>query len=724
MGTAGVIRVLHVDDEPALADVVAAFLEREYDRINVETATSPSDGLQLLADCEIDCVVSDYDMPGMNGIEFLDAVREQFSELPFILYTGKGSEEIASDAISAGVTDYLQKESGTSHYTVLANRIRNAVDQYRSRQAVANTEWKLSELADRTDDILFMFNRDWSELLFINSAYEETFGGSIDELQEQPTSFLELVHPEDRDKARASMEQLSNGSPSQVEYRIIRPDGEHRWVRGETQPVQDEGGNEMRIIGQVRDITEEKERELHLETIIDNLPGYVYRHEYDSEYPLTFVKGDAETITGYTATELEEEIIRAEEIIHPEDRTDLWANHLEGLEETGRFDSTYRIITKDGDVRWIRDQGQLIADPVTGEQVIDGFITDISEQIERKQELEVKNQRLDAILDNTTTVMFMKDDDGRYIFANRKYRKLFGLQDGTIRGQTDYDLHPPDVAKAVRANDRRVIENGEPLEIEEQVLVDGAERIFLSSKVPIYDTGERADPEEPVAVFGVASDITEIRRREEHIQRERDRLDEFASVVSHDIRNPLGIAEGRLELLREECDSEHIDPIDRALTRMNTLIEDLLTLARGGQYVSETEIVDLADLSEDCWRNVDTADAKLRTPIESRIRADRSRLAQLLENLIRNAVVHGGDDVTVTVGKLTDGFYVEDDSVGIPEDERNDVFGTGYSTAEDGTGFGLSIVNQIVEAHGWEMRVTDGDDGGARFEIAGVICAE
>ena len=724
MSSAGVIRVLHVDDEPALADVVATFLEREYDRMSVETATSPSDGLQLLADHEIDCVVSDYDMPGMNGIEFLHAVREQFSELPFILYTGKGSEEIASDAISAGVTDYLQKEPGTSHYTVLANRIRNAVDQSRSRQAVAKTEWKLSEIADRTDDVLFMFNRDWSELLFINSAYEETFGGSIAELEENPTSFLELVHPEDRDKARASMEQLSNGSPSQVEYRIIRPDGEHRWVRGETHPIQDEGGNGMRIVGQVRDITNEKERELHLETIIDNLPGYVYRHEYDSEYPLTFVKGDAETITGYTTTELEEEIIRAEEIIHPDDRTDLWENHLEGLESTGRFDSTYRIITKDGDVRWIRDQGQLTADPVTGEQVIDGFITDISEQIERKQELEVKKQRLDAILDNTTTVMFMKDEDGKYIFANREYKKLFDIQGETIRGQTDYDLHPPDIAKAVQANDRRVIENGEPLEIEELVLVDGEERIYLSSKVPIYDTGERSDPEEPVAVFGVSSDITEIRRREEHLQRERDRLDEFASVVSHDIRNPLGIAEGRLELLREECDSEHLDPIDRALTRMNTLIEDLLTLARGGKYVSETEIVDLADLSEDCWRNVDTADANLRTPIENMIRADRSRLAQLLENLFRNAVVHGGDDVTVTVGKLTDGFYVEDNGVGIPEDERDDVFGTGYSTAEDGIGFGLSIVNQIAEAHGWEIRVTDGEDGGARFEIAGVTAAE
>lgn len=136
MSISGTIRVLHVDDEPSLADMAATFLEREDDRITVHTGTNPADGLKQVADNEFDCIVSDYDMPGRTGIEFLEAVRENYSELPFILYTGKGSEEVASDAISAGVTDYLQKESGTGQYTVLANRISNAVEQYRSRKAV------------------------------------------------------------------------------------------------------------------------------------------------------------------------------------------------------------------------------------------------------------------------------------------------------------------------------------------------------------------------------------------------------------------------------------------------------------------------------------------------------------------------------------------------------------------------------------------------------------
>jgi DNA-binding NtrC family response regulator len=123
------IRVLHVDDEPEFAELVASYLERSERRLSVETATSASEGFDRLADTRFDCVVSDYDMPGRSGIEFLEAVQDEHPDLPFILYTGKGSEDVASEAISAGVTDYLQKRPGPDQYTLLANRIRNAVEQ-------------------------------------------------------------------------------------------------------------------------------------------------------------------------------------------------------------------------------------------------------------------------------------------------------------------------------------------------------------------------------------------------------------------------------------------------------------------------------------------------------------------------------------------------------------------------------------------------------------------
>jgi signal transduction histidine kinase len=134
---------------------------------------------------------------------------------------------------------------------------------------------------------------------------------------------------------------------------------------------------------------------------------------------------------------------------------------------------------------------------------------------------------------------------------------------------------------------------------------------------------------------------------------------------------------------------------------------------------------------------VETENATLVTELERKVEADPERLKQLFENLVRNAVEHGstsnrtgfGDavensngSITVTVGELDgkDGFYVADDGPGIPEDERADVFETGYSTSEQGTGFGLRIVERIVEAHGWEIEVEESEYGGARFEISGV----
>lgn len=216
----------------------------------------------------------------------------------------------------------------------------------------------------------------------------------------------------------------------------------------------------------------------------------------------------------------------------------------------------------------------------------------------------------------------------------------------------------------------------------------------------------------------------QLEARERKLERQNEQLEQFASVVSHDLRNPLNIAQGRVELLKAESESEHIDSIDRALSRMEELIEDLLTLARRGKLVNEFSKTDFRSLSESCWANVATSTAELRVTGIRPIRADPNRVQQLLENLYRNAVEHGGENVTVTVGSSDDGFYIEDDGPGIPERARDDVFTAGYSMTTDGTGFGLSIVKEIVDAHEWKIRVTTGSEGGARFEITGVEFAE
>ncbi len=208
--------------------------------------------------------------------------------------------------------------------------------------------------------------------------------------------------------------------------------------------------------------------------------------------------------------------------------------------------------------------------------------------------------------------------------------------------------------------------------------------------------------------------------REAELTEQNERLEQFASVVSHDLRSPLQVAQGRVGLAQATYDSEELEIALDALERMNTMIDDLLTLARGGADLGEIQTVSLSALVEECWRTVETGEATLETDGDARLRADQSRLRQLLENLVRNAVEHAGAPVTVTVGALADGqgFYVADDGPGISEEDREKVFTPGYSS--DGTGFGLAIVERIVDAHGWTIDVTDSDAGGTRFVVTGI----
>jgi len=211
--------------------------------------------------------------------------------------------------------------------------------------------------------------------------------------------------------------------------------------------------------------------------------------------------------------------------------------------------------------------------------------------------------------------------------------------------------------------------------------------------------------------------------REQKLQRQNERLDRFASAVSHDLRNPLNVASGSLELVAEECESPHLDAVVDAHDRMRHLIEDLLVFARMGTDSIECTTLDLAELVDSCWDGLADANSTLHITSERTVRADLDRLQQLVQNLLKNAVDHGGPGVSVTVGDLEGGFYVEDDGPGIPKDDRERAFEPGFTSAEEGTGFGLSISKQVADAHGWQLDVTEGSEGGARFEITGVAVA-
>jgi len=210
--------------------------------------------------------------------------------------------------------------------------------------------------------------------------------------------------------------------------------------------------------------------------------------------------------------------------------------------------------------------------------------------------------------------------------------------------------------------------------------------------------------------------------RERRLQRQNDRLDSFASMLAHELRNPVTIGQIYSNQLPDGADGDAVEYVTEAFDRIEDMIDVLLVLARSREAVDERAPVQLADVAQKAWKQVDAPDATLEIPADHTIQADETYVRHLFRNLLENAVEHGGADVTVTVGDLPAGFYVADDGVGVPADERDDVFETGYTTAADqgGTGLGLAFVRELAEIYEWNYAVTESESGGARFEFTNV----
>jgi PAS domain S-box-containing protein len=349
----------------------------------------------------------------------------------------------------------------------------------------------------------------------------------------------------------------------------------------------------------------------------------------------------------------------------------------------------------------------------------DGYVEIIAQDLLVRTQAEERFHALFEHIPDAAFIVDFVDHEPIVRTVNGAFEDVFGYDADTIVGEpiNEFIVPPQERASAERL-DRRA-RQGNRVETEiQRVTADGDRRDFLFRGITVVTPAGNAEG------YGIYTDITEQRERQRELERQNEQLERFASVVSHDLRNPLNIANGQLELARETGDRSHLEKVAEAHDRMADLIDKLLTLARQGQTVGEFEACDLDLVAVQAWSTVQTSEATLTTDDGlGRILADEQRLIELLENLFRNAIDHCGDDVEVHVGRLERGFYVVDDGPGIPVAARDRVLESGYTTATDGTGLGLSIVQSIVEAHGWDLSLSEGGQG-TRFDITGVRTVE
>lgn len=845
------IRILHVDDDPSITELSGTFLKREDDRFAIETATSADGGLEKLCNRPFDCIVSDYNMPGKNGLEFLRAVRKEFPSLPFILFTSKGSEAVASEAIAADVTDYLQKGTASEKYELLANRIRNAVQARREAQRADRQEqlMRLTEFAGNTggfeldvdtgkalltagarqilevseqrlmnyDSVLEYFHKDdrnkiqqtiqqalqtgeqthgtWryqppggqtklldvtytpatdngneriirgainditdrqerqqelqrlqqaiddanvsitladpsqpdEPIVYVNETFEEITGYPPEETLGRNCRFLQGKET-DPEKVAALREAIDNEESVTVELRNYRKDGTEFWNRLTVNPIYDDDGQLVRYLGTQEDITERKERERELEqqrkrlTIaLEGSKAGVW--EWVPETDQVVWHESTEQLFDLEPGTFEGTYQAFTDRVHDDDLQILEEAIEDALPSRDPFEAEYRIHTDSGDELWIHAHGEF-ADIEGLEPRYIGVITDISERKERERELEETTEWYRTLLDTAPDAVFVANaETGVIRETNQAVTRLLGRQREEIVGMHQTDLHPPERAEEYTELFEKHVAAGtgrdETLGKQVDIYVLDAD----GNQVPVEINARAVEIGGEHLIQGYFRDITERKERERELQRQNERLDEFVSVVSHDLRNPLHTLSASLELL-ETSNTDELQRCQRSAKRMERLLNDLLTLARHGQTDVEEEPRRLDGLVRECVQASLPSEVEVSIETDMTVVADQVRFKQLLENLFANSVHHGGPDVSITVGHLDGGFFVEDNGVGIPANKRDEIFEVGFSTSDDGTGFGLNIVRRVVGSHGWDIRVTDSDSGGARFEITGVETQE
>ena len=381
------IRVLIVEDDVDFRDLISRFLIRENDSMEVHTAASAREGFDYLTDNPVDCVVSDYDMPNRDGLEFLDDVRDLDANLPFILFTGKGSEEIASRAISSGVTDYVQK-GGSEKYTLLANRIQAAVEKYRTAEQL-NTLRRRYELVGKVATDAF-YEKDLATRTVVRSqGYSTNFGYDPDDIGADEDWWRAKIHPEDKERVMNVVEATIDAGDREFKttYRFQMADGSYGYVEDRGTIVYDEQGTPSRVVGTLTDITEKRERKNELGSAKKRLElaleaSEIGIWEWDWATNRLYWDDQVKRIFGVTADTFDGCFDDFMDRVHPADVDAVESAIAAAVERDDRYRAVFRIVPDDGSPQWVEARGQAIVDSDGNQTKMIGTIKPVEETAE------------------------------------------------------------------------------------------------------------------------------------------------------------------------------------------------------------------------------------------------------------------------------------------------------------------------------------------------------
>ncbi|PSQ45339.1 hypothetical protein BRD15_11920 [Halobacteriales archaeon SW_6_65_15] len=660
----------------------------------------------------------------------------------------------------------------------IAGTGRDVSERKRREAELESSREKYRRLVETAPDAVFIVDAESGTILDTNEAAERLLDKPRAEIVGMHQSALHP--PEEAERYRRIFEEhVEEGSVVRDadDYHAVTDDGER--VPIEISAGVTEIGDRTLNQAMFRDITDRKQREETLETLREVTRDLMTAETKQEIYDLTVATARDILDLPITGIHLLDE---DERVLRPATSTPEAEALFDGIPSFEEGESLSWRVFEEGRARlydYLSDREQTYnpETPVQTEMILPlgdhGVLTSGStesehltesefdlakilaanahaalDRAEREQTIARQRAKLEAELDEVferiDDAFFALDDEWRFTYVNGQAQRLLGTAEADLRGRLLWDVFPEasdSESDDVESDDpevheelRRAVETQEPVTYERYFEAFGA-----WFEVHAYPS------ESGLSVY--FRDVSERKHRERKLERQNERLESFASMLAHELRNPLSIAQIYLQSIErggtEETgngetsrDDEAFDEVAAALDRIDDTIDVLLVLARGGDSIIDPEPVSLRESATEAWSNLDADAARLDAETRLTLAAEPHHVRNLLENLFRNAIEHGGRDVTIRVGSLGGevgnerrqqdgegapaGFYVEDDGPGIPADERDAVFEAGYTTDADGLGLGLTFISQLADAYGWECRLTESDEGGARFEFAGV----
>ncbi|QGA80855.1 hybrid sensor histidine kinase/response regulator [Candidatus Nanohalobium constans] len=614
------LRVLVVDDDIQFLSLTARKLEEEG--MQVLRAQSCSDVRNVLGSEDVDCIVTEYGLPGKPGKVLCDDLKSLSGDVPLILFTSGRDSEMVRNAFGNGVDDYVSKDSSFFKFSVLVERIRKAAEESPHNigtKVDSSSGVEEVDVLKKVVDLLpaGVVVRDGEDRVVMankRAAGDDTELGDVigSRIEDSPLTGEQIKRIKETDEAA-----IENWDAVTVEQNFDIPGEGERYLETTKIPFNLDEGENPHLVSVLADISSRKKKERALEKVI-------------------------ETNRKMSEMDTKEEVKQ----VAVEAMCDIF------------------------------DLPMCAAFEIRGREFVP----------------EVSNFELEEVFEGTPSLSIDSSIAGE-VYSDKESR--------IIEEVNELDPQNPDTRIASEV----IVPVGG-----HGVLIAGSEEQKEFDQVDMYIADWFGD--------SVKSSLDRVERekeileRDEKLERQEQQMDQFVRMLSHDLRNPLNIAQGYLEMLEN---SDEKDQVGSALNRMDEIIETVLEMAKHTKKL-EKQQVDLRKLSNESWSYDYMDNAELEVVDEVTVEANKEQLKHLLENIFSNSIKHSDQSVTVRVGSTSKGFYVEDDGPGIPESERNKVFEFGYTT-QDSTGIGLTIVEKIANFQGWKVKVSESTKGGARFEF-------